>query len=117
MVVTYAPRIAGYGRLQFTVVGQQAERKGSGAAPPAEAAETLLILSTADQPDAAPAIPIDWRAVRRGEAYKITDVIISGVSLIEMKRAEVNSVVYWSNGQLAGLLDRAAVLVSCAKEY
>jgi hypothetical protein len=33
-----------------------------------------------------------------------------------MKRAEVNSVVYYSDGQLAGLLDCAAVLVSCAKE-
>jgi hypothetical protein len=54
--------------------------------------------------------------VRRGEAYKITVVIISDVSLIQMKRAEVNSVVYWSDGQMTALLDRAAVLVSCAKE-
>lgn len=116
MVATYAPRIAGYGGLKFTVRGQSVAPALRGASATAGAPDTLLIRTAADQPDAAPPIPIDWRAVRHGDVYKITDVIISGVSLVQMKRAEVNSVVYWSDGQMTALLDRAAVLVSCAKE-
>jgi phospholipid transport system substrate-binding protein len=110
MVVTYAPRLAEYGKVAFTVHGQFVERGAPGAP------DTLLIRTTSDQPDAAPPIPINWLTVDHGDRYKITDVIIAGVSLVEMKRAEINSAVYWSDGALTKLLDTAAVLVSCAKE-
>ncbi|MFQ5972773.1 MAG: phospholipid-binding protein MlaC [Alphaproteobacteria bacterium] len=39
------------------------------------------------------ALPVDWRVVREGSRYQVTDLIVAGVSLNHRYRAEVTSLV------------------------
>jgi phospholipid transport system substrate-binding protein len=101
MVAIYAPRIAAYGDAAFTVIGQRDD--GTSA---------VIVSSSVARPDDAP-LPVEWRASRVADAYKITDVIVSGVSLMKIKRAEIGSVIDFSDGRLPALLTGATTLIRC----
>lgn len=105
MVAIYAPRIAAYGDAAFTVIGQRPGGEG-------ERAGAVVVSSWVERVADAP-LSVEWRAARVADAYKITDVIVSGVSLMQIKRAEIASVVDWSDGQLAALLAGATTLIRC----
>ncbi len=103
LVAVYAPRVAAYGDVAFTVLGQTVQRDGS-----------LVVATQAAQPADAPATAIDWRAVQDGDGYKITDVIVDGVSLMRVKREEVGAVFDYARDPMTVLLNGAAAVVSCA---
>jgi phospholipid transport system substrate-binding protein len=93
MAVTYASKIADYGHEAFTVTGERAEGP-----------QAFLVSSNAAQGEGAKPIAIDWRAIRQEDGYRITDVIISGISLMQTKRAEIAAVIDISGGRISGMI-------------
>jgi phospholipid transport system substrate-binding protein len=93
MVATYAPKLADYGKVAFTVVGQRADT-----------GDAILISTYAAQGEGAKQIVIDWRAIPQADGYRITDVIISGISLMQTKRAEIAALIAKSDGRIAGMI-------------
>ena len=93
MVAMYVPRIGEYGAREFKVTGQRAERD-----------DVAMVSSTAAQPNGAPPIVIDWYALRMDGGYRITDVIVSGVSVMQIKRDEIGAVMSRSGGRIAGMI-------------
>ena len=47
---------------------------------------------------------MDWRARTGGGQYKITDVMVKGVSISQTQRSEFASVIRESGGKVEGLL-------------
>lgn len=64
-----------------------------------------LVVSQIFLADGSP-LPVAWRVARRGEGYKIVDVVAEGVSLALTFRSEYSSVLKQSNGDIAELTTR-----------
>jgi phospholipid transport system substrate-binding protein len=47
---------------------------------------------------------IDWRLVAEKGTYKISDVIVEGISMMVTQRSEFASVVQRNGGQVRGLI-------------
>ena len=47
---------------------------------------------------------LDWRLVTDNGAYKISDIIVEGVSMMVTQRSEFASVVQRNGGQVRGLI-------------
>ena len=47
---------------------------------------------------------IDWRLVTDNGTYKITDIIVEGISMMVTQRSEFASVVQRNGGQVRGLI-------------
>ena len=56
------------------------------------------------RPGGAPPIKIDWQLTAGDGLYKISDVIIDGVSMGASERSEFASIIQRSGGQVPGLL-------------
>ena len=55
-------------------------------------------------PGANAPIKVDWRLIAENGGFKITDVIIEGISLLVTQRSEFASVIQRHGGQMGGLL-------------
>jgi hypothetical protein len=66
--------------------------------------EGAIVTSEIVRPDGGPPIKVDWRLSARDGLYKISDVIIDGVSMGTSERSEFASVIQRSGGQVQGLL-------------
>ena len=49
-------------------------------------------------------IRVDWRIASQGGGYKIVDVIVEGVSMVQTQRSEFSSVILRGGGKVAGLI-------------
>ena len=49
-------------------------------------------------------IRIDWRVTRPDGSYKIFDIVVEGVSMIQTQRSEFSSVIRRNGGNVSGLL-------------
>ena len=49
-------------------------------------------------------IRVDWRLAPAGEGYKIVDVTVEGVSMMQTQRSEFSSVIVRTGGKVAGLI-------------
>ena len=47
---------------------------------------------------------LDWRLVADNGTYKITDIIVEGISMMTTQRSEFASVVQRNGGQVRGLI-------------
>jgi phospholipid transport system substrate-binding protein len=47
---------------------------------------------------------LDWRLVAENGTYKISDVIVEGISMMVTQRSEFASVVQRNGGQVRGLI-------------
>ncbi len=56
------------------------------------------------RPNGAPPAKVDWRVTRADGAYKITDVVVEGVSMAVTQRSEFASVIQRNGGKVEGLL-------------
>jgi phospholipid transport system substrate-binding protein len=102
MVALYAPQMAAYGVRPFTVTGQ---RVGS---------DATIVSTTVAQTGGAAPVAIDWRTVKGTGGYRVTDVIVENVSLIETKRDEIGAVLSRSGGQVGSLIAQLRTLSSQA---
>ncbi|MDH3739158.1 MAG: ABC transporter substrate-binding protein [Alphaproteobacteria bacterium] len=98
IVATWADRFSGYSGQKFTV-------ENAVDASSANAAEHVAIIRSVFFSDPQSPISIDWRVASRGDLFKITDVVIEGVSMANTQRDEFSSVIASNSGQIDALLD------------
>ncbi len=68
--------------------------------------QDLVIVSTDVMTPGAPQpLKVDWRLVNDDGAYKISDVIVEGVSMLVTQRSEFASVIQRHGGQVQGLIN------------
>ena len=78
--------------------------------------EGVIVTSEIIRPEGGSPIKVEWRLGTRGGLYKVSDVIIDGVSMELSERTEFASLIQRSGGQVQGLLammrDRATAPAS-----
>ena len=87
----YGERFAQYSGENLRVTGSRPSPSGE------------IVTSQIIRPQGPP-IQVDWRLENQNGVYKITDVIVDGVSMALSHRAEFASMMQRSGGQMAGLL-------------
>jgi phospholipid transport system substrate-binding protein len=92
IALVYANQLAQYNgeRLQVT---------GTRPAPDGE-----LVASEIIRTDGQPPARVDWLLTPQNGAYKISDVIVEGISMAVTQRSEFASVIQRSGGQVQGLI-------------
>jgi phospholipid transport system substrate-binding protein len=88
----YSDKFAQYRGESLRVTGSRADPEGA------------LVTSEIMRPGGAPPIKIDWRLTARDGLYRISDVIIDGVSMGVTERSEFAAMIQRSGGQVQGLL-------------
>ncbi len=93
VIRAYAVRFNDYGGEQLKVTVARAEDEDSS-----------MVQSTIARPSGAPPIKVDWRVSKTARGFKITDVVVEGVSMAVTQRQEFASVIQRNGGQIDALL-------------
>jgi phospholipid transport system substrate-binding protein len=93
VVYVYTARLSDFGGEQFKVKGSRPD------------ADSVIVSTDVISPGAPQPLKVDWRLVNDDGAYKISDVIVEGVSMAVTQRSEFASVIQRHGGQVQGLLD------------
>ena len=91
VVVSYSTALRALGGASFGVLGSQSDRE-------------RVIVSSRLQINGRAPIRIDWRLNPTNHGYKVTDVIVNGISTASTQHADLVSVIQRHNGQLPSLL-------------
>ena len=92
IAVAYSDRLAEYSGETLRVTGSRA------------AADGAMVSSEIVRPNGAPPAKIDWLLTQENGAYKISDVVVEGVSMAVTQRSEFASVIQRDGGQVQGLI-------------
>ncbi len=92
IALVYADRLAEYAGATLRVTGSRP-------APDGELVSTEIIRAAGQAP-----ARIDWLLTPQNGTYKITDVIVDGVSMSVTQRSEFASVIQRHGGQVQGLI-------------
>ena len=92
IALAYSERLAEYSGETLRVTGSRAAAAGS------------MVSSEILRPNGAPPAKIDWLLTQENGAYKISDVIVEGVSMAVTQRSEFASVIQRDGGQVQGLI-------------
>jgi phospholipid transport system substrate-binding protein len=68
------------------------------------ASDSIIVASRLEQPGGR-SVPVLWRVVQRGGAYKIFDVSVDGVWLANTQKTSFTSVLQRNNGSVDALMD------------
>jgi phospholipid transport system substrate-binding protein len=92
IVATYSRKFSDYGgqTLEVEAVREENEKM---------AAVASKILRPGGEP-----IRINWRLLRRGESWRIVDVVVEGMSMVLSQRSEYAAVIKGDGGRIEGLL-------------
>jgi phospholipid transport system substrate-binding protein len=66
---------------------------------------SVIVSTDVLTPGAPTPLKVDWRLVNDDGVYKISDVIVEGVSMLVTQRSEFASIIQRHGGQVQGLLD------------
>ncbi|HEY1299494.1 MAG TPA: ABC transporter substrate-binding protein [Stellaceae bacterium] len=92
VVMVYSARLADFSGEKFKIRGSRAD------------ADAVIVATDISSPGATQPIEIDWRLVGGNGGFKITDVVVGGVSMMVTERSEFASVIQRHGGQVQGLL-------------
>jgi phospholipid transport system substrate-binding protein len=92
IALAYSNRLAEYSGETLKVLGSRAEPDGS------------LVQSEILRPNGAPPAKVDWRLTRTDGGYKISDVVVEGISMAVTQRSEFASVIQRNGGRVQGLI-------------
>ena len=92
VVFVYTARLSNFGGEALKVRGSRSDGDG------------VIVSTDVIGPGAASPLRIDWRLVTDNGAYKISDLIVEGISMAVTQRSEFASVVQRNGGQLGGLI-------------
>ena len=92
VVFVYTTRLSNFGGEALKVSGSRSDGDG------------VIVSTDVISPGAAPPMKIDWRLVSDNGTYKISDVIVEGVSMMVTQRSEFASVVQRNGGQVRSLI-------------
>ena len=91
MVQVYATRFRQYSGASFKVMGQRAQ------------GDTTMVTTEIAQASGQPPAKVIWQIARQPNGYKITDVVIEGISQAVTYREEFSSVIEQHGGQISAL--------------
>jgi phospholipid transport system substrate-binding protein len=94
MVQVYATRFRQYSGASFKVVGQRAQ------------GDTTMVTTEIAQTSGQPPAKVIWQVARQQNGYKITDVVIEGISQAVTYREEFSSVIEQHGGQISALTEQ-----------
>ena len=94
IVATYSKKFSDYSGQTLKVEAIREENEKI-------AAVASRILRQSGEP-----IRIDWRLLRRGESWRIVDVVVEGMSMVLSQRSEYAAVIKGDGGKIEGLLVR-----------
>jgi phospholipid transport system substrate-binding protein len=92
IVRVYSKRFAQYHGEALNVTSSRADSDGA------------IVASEIVRPNGGTPIKVDWRLGTRDGLYKVTDVIIDGISMAVSDRSQFASVIQRTGGQVQGLL-------------
>jgi phospholipid transport system substrate-binding protein len=92
VVYVYGTRLSDFNGETFRVRSSRTDGDGT-------VVSTDVFTAGANAP-----IKVDWRLIAENGGFKITDVIIEGISLMVTQRSEFASVIQRHGGQVGGLL-------------
>ena len=87
----FGERLTQYGGESFRVTGSRTDPAG------------VIVTSQIIRP-LGPPIAVDWQLRARRGLYKVSDVIVDGVSMAFAQRSEIGVIIQRNGGQLTGLL-------------
>jgi phospholipid transport system substrate-binding protein len=93
VVYVYTARLSDFEGEQFKITGAHPDQ------------DSVLVSSDVITPGAPQPLKVDWRLVSDDGAYKISDVIVDGVSMLVTQRSEFASVIQRHGGQVQGLIN------------
>jgi phospholipid transport system substrate-binding protein len=91
-VFVYATRLSNFGGETLKVRGSRSDGDG------------VIVSTDVISPGGAPPMKIDWRLVADNGTYKISDIIVEGISMMVTQRSEFASVVQRNGGNVGGLI-------------
>jgi phospholipid transport system substrate-binding protein len=91
MVQVYAAHFRQYSGANFKVVGQRAQ------------GDTTMVTTEIAQASGQPPAKVIWQVAHQPNGYKITDVVIEGISQAVTYREEFSSVIGQHGGQISAL--------------
>jgi phospholipid transport system substrate-binding protein len=92
VVYVYGTRLSDFKGETFKVRGSRTDENGT------------IVSTDVYSPGATAPIKVDWRLVSQNGGFKITDVMVEGISLLVTQRSEFASVIQRHGGQVGGLL-------------
>jgi phospholipid transport system substrate-binding protein len=92
IVLVYSNQLAAYSGENFKVTGSRVDGEGA------------MVASEIIRPSGAPPVKVDWHLTDRNGAYKISDVMVDGISMAVTQRSEFASVIQRSGGHIDGLI-------------
>jgi phospholipid transport system substrate-binding protein len=92
VVYVYTARLSHFGGETLKVQSSRSDGDG------------VIVSTDVLSPGATTPLRIDWRLMADNGAYKISDVIVEGVSMAVTQRSEFASVVQRNGGQVRGLI-------------
>ncbi len=93
VVYVYTARLSDFQGEQFKINGARPDR------------DSVIVSTDVITPGAPQPLKVDWRLVNDDGAYKISDVIVEGVSMLVTQRSEFASVIQRHGGQVQGLIN------------
>ncbi len=93
VVYVYTARLSDFQGEQFKINGARPDH------------DSVIVSSDVTTPGAPQPLKVDWRLVNDDGAYKISDVIVEGVSMLVTQRSEFASVIQRHGGQVQGLIE------------
>jgi phospholipid transport system substrate-binding protein len=92
VVYVYGTRLSDFNGETFRIRSSRTDGDGT------------IVSTDVFTPGANAPIKVDWRLIPENGGFKITDVIIEGISLMVTQRSEFASVIQRHGGQMGGLL-------------
>jgi len=93
VVYVYTARLSDFQGERFKINGARPDR------------DSVIVSTDVMSPGAPQPLKVDWRLVNDDGAYKISDVIVEGVSMLVTQRSEFASVIQRHGGQVQGLIN------------
>jgi len=65
----------------------------------------VTVFSEIHQKEGSAAVRVDWRVARKGDLFKVVDVVVEGTSMSNTLRSDFGSIIRQRGGKVAGLLE------------
>jgi phospholipid transport system substrate-binding protein len=67
--------------------------------------KNVTVFSDISQQVGASAVRVNWRVARKGDIFKVVDVIVEGTSMSNTLRSDFGSIIRQRGGKVAGLIE------------
>jgi phospholipid transport system substrate-binding protein len=105
VVQAYTNRFSDFTGASFKVTGQRPESD-----------TTAIVSTTVSQRNAQNPAKVDWRVAKSDDGYRITEVIVEGISMSLTHRQEFASIIEKNGGKVADLIAQLRQKINIAKQ-